>query len=206
MKQQLDLFEENSKIVPKLRLKKGAVVMCLANLDTDSGICNGSQGIVVDFVGGTTVPVVKFLNGITMPISPKVYQHGDYPRLGIEQVPLRLAWAFTIHKSQGVTLDLAQMDLGSNIFEYGQSYVGLSRIRTLDGLYLSGFNPQKIKTNPRVAAFYEGIGVITEQMVIDAEERIKQEDSFRMPSGVKLSGEKLSGEKPFDPNVFVVRL
>ena len=211
MKQQLDLFEENSKIVPKLRLKKGAVVMCLANLDTDSGICNGSQGIVVDFVGGTTVPVVKFLNGITMPISPKVYQHGDYPRLGIEQVPLRLAWAFTIHKSQGVTLDLAQMDLGSNIFEYGQSYVGLSRIRTLDGLYLSGFNPQKIKTNPRVAAFYEGIGVITEQMVIDAEERIKQEDSFRMPSGEKPSGEKpsgekLSGEKPFDPNVFVVRL
>jgi ATP-dependent DNA helicase PIF1 len=197
MKQQLDLFEENSKIVPKLRLKKGAVVMCLANLDTDSGICNGSQGIVVDFVGGTTVvPVVKFLNGITMPIQPKVYQHGDYPRLGIEQVPLRLAWAFTIHKSQGVTLDLAQMDLGSNVFEYGQSYVGLSRIRTLDGLYLSGFNPQKIKTNPRVAAFYEGIGIITEQMVLDAEERIKRDDSFRMPSG----------EKPSDPNVFIVRL
>ena len=203
MKQQLDLFEENSKIVPKLRLKKGAVVMCLANLDTDSGICNGSQGIVVDFVGGTTVvPVVKFLNGITMPIQPKVYQHGDYPRLGIEQVPLRLAWAFTIHKSQGVTLDLAQMDLGSNVFEYGQSYVGLSRIRTLDGLYLSGFNPQKIKTNPRVAAFYEGIGVITEQIVLDAEERIKRDDSFRMPE----SGVKLSGEKPSDPNVFVVRL
>lgn len=198
MKQQLDLFEENSKIVSKLRLKKGAVVMCLANLDTDSGICNGSQGIVVDFVGGTTVvPVVKFLNGITMPIQPKVYQHGDYPRLGIEQVPLRLAWAFTIHKSQGVTLDLAQMDLGSNVFEYGQSYVGLSRIRTLDGLYLSGFNPQKIKTNPRVAAFYESIGVITEEMVMDAEERIKRDDSFRMPE---------SGVKPSDPNVFVVRL
>jgi hypothetical protein len=93
------------------------------------------------------------------------------------------------------------MDLGSNVFEYGQSYVGLSRIRTLDGLYLSGFNPQKIKTNPRVAAFYEGIDVITEQMVLDAEERIKRDDSFRMPSG-----EKPSGEKPFDPNVFIVRL
>ena len=118
-----------------------------------------------------------------------------------------MAWAFTIHKSQGVTLDLAQMDLGSNVFEYGQSYVGLSRIRTLDGLYLSGFNPQKIKTNPRVAAFYEGIGVITEQIVLDAEERIKRDDSFRMPeSGEKPSGEKPSGEKPSDPNVFVVRL
>jgi hypothetical protein len=108
------------------------------------------------------------------------------------------------------------MDLGSNVFEYGQSYVGLSRIRTLEGLYLCGFNPQKIKTNPRVAAFYEDIGVITEQMVLDAEERIKRDDSFRMlsgekpsgekPSGEKPSGEKPSGEKPFDPNVFVVRL
>lgn len=201
IKQQLDLFEENSKVVPKLRLKKGAVVMCLANLDTDSGICNGSQGIVVDFVGGSNVPIVKFINGITMPIPAKLYQHGDYPRLGIEQIPLRLAWAFTIHKSQGVTLDLAQMDLGSNVFEYGQSYVGLSRIRTLEGLYLSGFNPQKIKTNPRVAAFYQTIGAITEQMVLDAEERV---DSFRMPESG--GGSAAGDRKPFDPNVFIVRL
>ena len=144
---------------------------------------------------------LEFINGITMPIPAKLYQHGDYPRLGIEQIPLRLAWAFTIHKSQGVTLDLAQMDLGSNVFEYGQSYVGLSRIRTLEGLYLSGFNPQKIKTNPRVAAFYQTIGAITEQMVLDAEERV---DSFRMPESG--GGSAAGDRKPFDPNVFIVRL
>ncbi len=157
---QLELLMENSKINKELKLKKGALVMCLANLDIDAGICNGSQGVIVDFVQNTTgigYPVVRFLNGITMQITPRVYQHGDYPRIGIEQLPLRLAWAFTIHKSQGITLEIAEMDLGSNVFEYGQSYVGLSRVRSLEGLYLSGFNPQKIKTNPAVIEFYRRI-------------------------------------------------
>jgi ATP-dependent DNA helicase PIF1 len=156
--QQLELLMENCKVNKELKLKKGALVMCLANLDIDAGICNGSQGVIVDFVQGTIgimYPIVRFLNGITIQITPKVYQHGDYPRIGIEQLPLRLAWAFTIHKSQGITLDIAEMDLGSNVFEYGQSYVGLSRVRSLEGLYLSGFNPQKIKTNPTVSEFYK---------------------------------------------------
>lgn len=156
--QQLELLIENSKINKDLKLKKGAFVMCLANLDIDSGICNGSQGTIIDFVtstAGIKYPVVKFLNGITMRIDSKIYQHGDYPTIGIEQLPLRLAWAFTIHKSQGITLDIAEMDLGSNVFEYGQSYVGLSRVRSLEGLYLSGFNPRKIKTNPAVSEFYK---------------------------------------------------
>ena len=158
--QQLDLFLENCKVTKELKLKKGTFVMCLANLDIDSGICNGTQGIIVDFAPSTTgvmYPVVRFLNGIVMRISPKIYQHGDYPRLGIEQLPLRLAWAFTIHKSQGLTLDIAEMDLGTNVFEYGQSYVGLSRVRNLEGLYLNGFNPRKIKTNPTVIEFYKMI-------------------------------------------------
>jgi hypothetical protein len=137
--------------------------MCLANLDVDAGICNGSQGVVVDFVPGLDLPVVRFLNGIQMRILPKVYQHGDYPTFGLEQIPLRLAWAFTIHKSQGITLDIAEMDLGSNVFEYGQSYVGLSRVRNLEGLYLSNFNPRKIKTNPRVAEFYRTIPEVTDK-------------------------------------------
>ena len=157
VEQQLDLLTEGCKLTPELRLKKGAFVMCLANLDVDAGICNGSQGVVVDFVPGLDIPIVRFLNGIQMRIMPKVYQHGDYPAFGVEQIPLRLAWAFTIHKSQGITLDIAEMDLGSNVFEYGQSYVGLSRVRNLEGLYLSNFNPRKIKTNPRVAEFYRTI-------------------------------------------------
>lgn len=160
VEQQLELLMENCKVNKELKLKKGALVMCLANIDIDAGICNGAQGVIVDFVqatSGAMYPIVRFLNGITMQISPKVYQHGDYPRIGIEQLPLRLAWAFTIHKSQGITLEIAEMDLGSNVFEYGQSYVGLSRVRSIEGLYLSGFNPQKIKTNPTVTEFYKMI-------------------------------------------------
>jgi hypothetical protein len=120
----------------------------------------------VDFVPGLDIPIVRFLNGIQMRIVPKVYQHGDYPTFGLEQIPLRLAWAFTIHKSQGITLDIAEMDLGSNVFEYGQSYVGLSRVRNLEGLYLSNFNPRKIKTNPTVAEFYRSIPEVSDKDVV----------------------------------------
>lgn len=176
---QLDLLIENSKVCKELTLKKGALVMCLANLDTDNGICNGSQGVIVGFetlplsllkttnqrvygsIPNETIecPVVKFLNGITMRIAPRLYQHGDFPKYGVVQFPLRLAWAFTIHKSQGITLDIAEMDLGSNVFASGQSYVGLSRVKTLDGLYLSSFNPRKIKTDNTVLEFYRMISL-----------------------------------------------
>jgi len=115
---------------------------------------------------------VQFLNGITMTIAPRVYQHGDYPKYGIIQVPLRLAWAFTIHKSQGVTLDLGEIDIGSNIFEFGQTYVALSRIRSLEGLYLSSFNPRKIKTNPLVSEFYKTIPEITESVAAKTKETL----------------------------------
>ena len=97
-----------------------------------------------------------------MKIAPKVYQHDDYPKYGVEQIPLRLAWAFTIHKSQGETLEIAEMDIGTRIFECGQTYVALSRVKSLSGLYLSSFNPTKIKTNPIVMAFYERMPVLTE--------------------------------------------
>jgi ATP-dependent DNA helicase PIF1 len=137
-------------------------------LDVDGGICNGSQGVIDDFVavGGKMIPVVRFVNGVSMRIFPKVYQHGDYPRLGVQQLPLRLAWAFTIHKSQGITLDYAEMDLGSRVFECGQSYVGLSRVRSLEGLFLSEFDPRKIKTNPIVSEFYRAIPVAQDESVI----------------------------------------
>ena len=163
----IDLLIENSKINKELRLKKGALVMCLANIDVEGGICNGSQGVVVGFTASG--PIVQFLDGTVMPIGQKTYQHGDYPRLGVEQIPLRLAWAFTIHKSQGITLDIAEMDLGSKVFECGQSYVGLSRVRNLDGLYLSSFNPKKIKTNPTVIQFYNSIPEVPEVPVVSAD-------------------------------------
>ena len=75
----------------------------------------------------------------------------------ISQVPLIYAWALTIHKSQGATLEKAEIDLGNGIFEYGQIYVALSRIMDLEGLYLTAFNSSKIKSHPKVIEFYSKI-------------------------------------------------
>ena len=74
-----------------------------------------------------------------------------------------LAWAITIHKSQGSTLDLAEIDVGSNIFESGQTYVALSRVKELSGLYLKSFNPQKIKVNKKVKKFYQELSLKQKQ-------------------------------------------
>ncbi len=135
-------------------LKKGAQVMCIANLDMESPepIVNGSQGIVIDFVGG--LPLVKFNNGAKRTVGMHVWSSENHPTVGVKQLPLIYAWAITIHKAQGVSLDMAQIDAGSNIFECGQTYVALSRVKSLDGLYLTAFDPQKIKVNRKVQEFY----------------------------------------------------
>jgi ATP-dependent DNA helicase PIF1 len=138
-----------------LVLKKGAQVMCIANILTDGAaepIVNGSQGLVVDFSGG--LPVVQFNNGVRKTMEYHVWNSETHPALGVKQIPLIYAWAITIHKAQGVSLEMAQIDAGSSIFECGQTYVALSRIKSLAGLYLTAFDPQKIKVNRKVQEFY----------------------------------------------------
>jgi ATP-dependent DNA helicase PIF1 len=149
----------NSLFTDKVvKLKIGALVMCTANIDVERGICNGSQGVIVGYAETNLqediVPVVRFLNGVTMKVMPHPRQSEEYPCIVVSQIPLCLAWALTIHKIQGATLDMAEMDIGRSIFADGQSYVALSRVKTLDGLYLSEFNPTKIRANPIVTAFY----------------------------------------------------
>jgi ATP-dependent DNA helicase PIF1 len=142
-----------------LRLKKGSSVLCTVNLDMDNEICNGSQGLILDIFekDTTTIIVVKFSNGHIKHIAPHLWQSEEYPTIAVKQYPLCLAWALTIHKIQGATLALAEVDIGESIFEYGQTYVALSRVQTLDGLYLSAFNSERIRANPRVIAFYDTI-------------------------------------------------
>ena len=158
--QELDLLMNSIPCNKVLRLKKGAIVMCTINLDMYNSICNGSQGVVIDIIEGESMYkqiVVRFSNGIIKKIQPNFWQSEDFPTLGIGQYPLCLAWALTIHKIQGATLSMAEIDIGQSIFEYGQTYVALSRIQSLDGLYLSAFNPTKIKTNTKVTDFYKNI-------------------------------------------------
>ena len=142
-----------------LKLKKGANVLCCSNIDLDNGICNGSQGVItrIEDFNNSIVIEVKFTNGITRIIEPQWWQSEEYPCIAVKQYPLLLSWAMTIHKIQGATLDMAEIDIGNSIFEYGQTYVALSRIKSLNGLYLSDFNSNKIKANPKVVDFYSKI-------------------------------------------------
>lgn len=157
----LKQFKTNANILENVSLKKGSLVMCTYNVDVEIGICNGSQGVIIDFVQSSKnnckIPIVSFNNGITSAIDYQFYQSEEFPCLAIGQIPLCLAWALTIHKIQGSTLKDADIDLGNSIFEYGQTYVGLSRVKSLEGLYLSAFIPHRIKANPLVQEFYQKI-------------------------------------------------
>lgn len=155
LKQEYDFLANNIMAEKILELKIGAHVMCIANiaLNCENQIANGSQGIVVGFRNG--LPLIKF-NNIKEPVCIDYYVwiSETNKKVAVSQIPLIYAWAITIHKSQGVTLDAAIMDIGKNIFEYGQTYVALSRVKTLAGLYLSSFDYTKISANPKVKKFY----------------------------------------------------
>ncbi|MEI6660174.1 MAG: PIF1 family DEAD/DEAH box helicase [bacterium] len=136
----------------RLVLKVGAVVMCTKNNQKDHFV-NGTLGVVIDFDAFSGNPIVKCKNGRNIVVAPMdwVVEENGKIRGQITQVPLRLAWAMTVHKSQGMSLDAAVMDL-SQVFEYGQGYVALSRVRRLSGLYLLGINDQALKVSPAILA------------------------------------------------------
>jgi ATP-dependent DNA helicase PIF1 len=152
---ELMFLQSNLRCEEIVKLKVGAQVMCIVNiqLDNDDILCNGAQGIVVsiDILG---LPVVKFKNGYQMTMTPHIWPSEVIPGIGVSQVPLILAWALTIHKSQGSTLDIAEIDAGSGIFECGQTYVALSRVKSLEGLYLSSFDASKVRISKKVQDFY----------------------------------------------------
>ena len=172
-------LQTNSPCMEILSLKIGASVMTTTNIDIDNGICNGSLGIIVDFhmKSGIPIPYVRFSNGITREIQIQYWHSEEYPTIAIGQFPLCLAWAITIHKIQGATLPMADMDIGRTIFEYGQTYVALSRVQCLDGLYLSGFHPENIRANPKVTWFYSQIPEV-EYEIEEEEEELNNFDTF----------------------------
>uniref|UniRef100_A0A6C0CEJ1 HRDC domain-containing protein n=1 Tax=viral metagenome TaxID=1070528 RepID=A0A6C0CEJ1_9ZZZZ len=137
-----------------LNLKEGAQVMCVVNM-CDKQLVNGSQGEIVSFVHG--LPLVKFKNGITQLMEYHSWKSEETPGLEIQQIPLILSWAITIHKSQGLTLEAAIIDIGKDIFADGQSYVALSRLKSLDGIYLINYDHNKFMTNPKVKEFYASL-------------------------------------------------
>lgn len=160
---------KNVPVDIELKLRVGAQVMLVANLCPDAGLINGSRGVVESFANDDDAegssssssrvmyPVVRFRAGMSLIIRPWVWntktQEGD---ISISAVPLRLAYALTIHKSQSQTLDRVVLSL-AKIWSPGQAYVGLSRVTMLDGLSLSSFDPVCIKAHPKVQRYYDSV-------------------------------------------------
>ena len=141
---------------PSIDLKVGAQVMYIINTPLINKI-NGSQGIITRFAGDT--PIVRFDDGDEIPIPPNnIWQSEKIYSIGISQTPLILSWAITIHKSQGATLNRAEIDVGRDIFACGQTYVAMSRIKNIDGLFLKSFAYETVKTNKNVKEFYKQLG------------------------------------------------
>ncbi|GAC1498979.1 MAG: hypothetical protein NVS1B10_01230 [Candidatus Saccharimonadales bacterium] len=157
----------------KLELKVGAEVMFVAN-NFGEGFVNGSRGTVVKFID--TIPVVQMVDGKRISVVPHSWSLNEDGRVQAEvkQLPLRLAWAITIHKSQGMSLDAAEIDL-SQAFTPGMGYVALSRVKRLDGLYLRGINQMALRLHPSIREFDAKLRMASEANAsnledVDAEE------------------------------------
>ena len=143
-----------------VHLKVGSQVMCVINMEeavttASTPICNGSQGVIIRMTETSPeLPVVRFNNGLEMVINYHTWVSDNIPGIGVSQIPLILSWAITIHKSQGATLDRCIIDIGDGVFEAGQSYVALSRVKSLEGLSISSYDVSKILVNKRVKLFY----------------------------------------------------
>lgn len=147
-------MDKESVYMPELELAVGAQVMLLSNLNHEAGLVNGSRGVVVGF-DEDNLPLVQFNKGTPIPIAHSKWECEDLEGVSRKQIPLKLAYAITIHKAQGATLDCALIDIGTNTFEYGQAYVALSRVKNLQSLYIWDLEPMAFKTHPKVKEFYQ---------------------------------------------------
>jgi ATP-dependent DNA helicase PIF1 len=168
------------KIAQHLHLKLDAQVVLLRNEPT-LGLVNGSRGVVMDFED--SFPKVRFDGGVMHTVKPASYKSkGGAGSMTRWQLPLKLAWALTIHKAQGMTLSRAELML-SDCFEYGQAYVALSRVTSLSGLWLTGdgVQPSAVKAHPDVKEFYAA----------EFRERVRL---ARVQKAAKMSAAALSGK------------
>lgn len=158
----IEFLKKNCIAATNLNLKVGAQVMMTKNTYQKDGIINGSLGIIRNFSPRKKYPIVEFSNGKILTIAVEEWLIEKYDETtkmlkieaGVIQIPLILAWAMTIHKSQGLTLDKISCDL-SDVFSPGQAYVALSRARSLEGIFIENINFDKISHSSEAAQFYK---------------------------------------------------
>lgn len=176
-----------------LRIKEGAQVMFVKN-NFEAGYANGTLGKVVGFEPDGGVPIVETVSGkriVASPIEWKIDEAGK-TLAELTQVPLRLAWAITVHKSQGMSLDAVEVDL-SKSFEMGMGYVALSRVRSLSGLKLLGINEMALAVHPEVFEFDQVLQQRSEESKekfsrLSASERQARQKAFLEMVGGKKKG------------------
>ena len=194
---------------PELRLKIGAEVMFIKN-NYEEGYVNGTRGIIKGFDsrGEPVVEVTSTGKRITVAAAEWQVEENGKIKASITQYPLRLAWAITIHKSQGMSLDSAEIDL-SKTFAYGMGYVALSRVRTLDGIKLVGFDQKALQMDPVVLKLDEKLQADSEENVelfskLTKEKQDELEKEFILRMGGKIFAETpkpkvRAGKKEPDP-------
>lgn len=175
----VEALKKNCLAPSELVLKKGALVMFVKNKfkNEEAVYVNGSAGVVVGF-HEESYPLVRLNNGDLITVTPDSWTIDDEDQVlaRINQLPLRLAWAITVHKSQGMTLERAEIDL-SRAFSYGMGYVALSRLTSLKGLYLLGINDMAYRINPQVLAYDE------ELLRLSEEARQQKKSAWRKEQG-----------------------
>jgi len=176
---ELQYIQSNLLCEETIKLKIGCQVMCIVNIELPNGsmICNGSQGIVTHITENNS-PIVKYNNGTEQLMNYHTWPSENIPGIGVSQLPLILAWALTIHKCQGATMDCAEIDVGDSIFECGQTYVALSRVKSLNGLYLTSFDPMRIKIHRKVREFYESL---PQQSQSQSENKLPEAEVYTIP-------------------------
>ena len=156
------LFDSAASYSKELVLMVGAQVMLIANTNPTEGLVNGSRGVVTGFCSYSELPIIEFVNGVKKTLGSHTWPIEEYEFVSRSQIPLQLAFAVTTHKCQGSTLDSALVDIGSGIFEYGQAYVALSRVRSLEALYVHDFDKTAFRAHPKVKEFYTKLVTKTE--------------------------------------------
>jgi len=181
----------------QLELKRGAEVMFVAN-NFAQGFVNGSRGRVVAFKND--LPMVELLsNGRIIKVEPHTWTltEDDRKKAEVSQLPLRLAWAITIHKSQGMSLDAAEIDL-SRSFTPGMGYVALSRVRSLEGVYLKGINQMALAMHPQIFEFDAQLRAASQELA-DSTEDIAEEAAMPEPAA---DGEPRLAVADYDEELF----
>ena len=192
---------KSSLVLEELRLKKGAVVIFIKN-NAEAGYVNGTTGTVESFSPIDNMPIVRTSEGKKIKLDLEDWSlENDSGKVTatVSQVPLRLAWAITIHKSQGMTLTAAEIDL-SKTFETGQGYVALSRIKSIEGLRLMGLNPMALRVDPLILHVDERIkgASLKASESIEALPQAEKENLFEshvLHLGGTVSKEKIEAER-----------